>query len=1121
MGRATRILGIGILCAGGVIALIVAAVLGLRLLANHGAVGSFIAQKTLQATGGALGYDRLEIKFWPRLHLSARNFRLHRPQAFDIRATSLSVYPAIGPLLRGEVRIRRLSLASPDGTVSTSAARRETPPGARASGPDLVSHSIPRAIRTLFSALAVIDPSTEIRIDDGTLTLALTGRPAIHITGIHVNVQRGSDDLAIDLQCRTDTPGELALHATVDMAAGQAAGSISLSDLNLRPLLAAADLPSGISVAETLASAELNVEIDGPEAVHGQFDLHFPDLTVRRLKTQLTFDQAGLSGAFTYDGRGLSVSVDTLKAKQPDIQLSGKAAFNPDPETGRSSMDLHAGAANLDVAVASAIGRVFAGDRQAVRTAFDVVRQGQLSSVVFDAQLTADEAGWQLHQMTAAARLSRGRVTIPGGLANLERLEGDLVYDGQRLAFSNARGHIQGADFSKLNAAIDWTGEATLAIASTAIIVDSAPFFDWLTSLEGLSHFKKTVASIKGRAALSNLTIQGPLTRPHQWAIAATGTPQGVDLAGPSLPFAVRLSGGQINYTQDRQRAQGVAVAFLDGSFRVDYQSQGIAADEPAVWQIDGSMGQATIDWLSTRLPIPEHLKIKPPIQISDARIAWNHATMITFTGGVKTGGGVTLFADLMHTPGTWRIGTLKFSDGHSQVTASADLQETTIQLAFAGNFEKQTADRLFRDNRSLTGRLEGDFRTVIDTRNPVNSSFDGQLSGQGLRIHQLATEPIEVRQFSIDGRGSQLKIVSSEVSLFNSLMKIDGLVDRSAAGLTFDLNLNANRLDDTLIRALLPKAKAKTDQTAPTTDHGQPRAMVVRGEIHLKTTDFTYGSVTWSPVEADIRLGDDRLHVQIDKADLCGISTIGEIEFSPQGLGFTITPSAQAASLQDTNRCLGDTSVEADAVFDLSGIIKLPATRENPLESMTGQLHLSSTNGRIITTSVLVKIVSYLNASRLMGDRGSDVSRMGLSYRTADAQAQIGEGKLQITEVVMDGDTMKISGQGSFDLSDATADITVLVAPLRTVDRLVDRLPGIGYLTGGSLISIPFHLTGPLNDLKVRPLPPAAVGRGLLNIMERTLQAPVRVVQGAAGLVSEETTGADPSKQTPAQKSP
>ncbi|MBC2712390.1 MAG: hypothetical protein HGJ94_15820 [Desulfosarcina sp.] len=93
----------------------------------------------------------------------------------------------------------------------------------------------------------------------------------------------------------------------------------------------------------------------------------------------------------------------------------------------------------------------------------------------------------------------------------------------------------------------------------------------------------------------------------------------------------------------------------------------------------------------------------------------------------------------------------------------------------------------------------------MIDTHAPLNSSFTGKLAGEGLHIHSLVSDPIDVRKFSIDGSSGQLTIAPSEVSLCSSLLVVDGIVDHKGGDLTFDMNVEADRLDEELIRALKP----------------------------------------------------------------------------------------------------------------------------------------------------------------------------------------------------------------------------------------------------------------------------------------------------------------------------
>lgn len=351
-------------------------------------------------------------------------------------------------------------------------------------------------------------------------------------------------------------------------------------------------------------------------------------------------------------------------------------------------------------------------------------------------------------------------------------------------------------------------------------------------------------------------------------------------------------------------------------------------------------------------------------------------------------------------------------------------------------------------------------------------------------------------------GHGKRFDILPSEVALDDTLLRVKGTLDHRDNELTFDINADTDRLDTNLIQSLQPEEKEPTGKTET------PPSIVPKGIIHLKTSALIYGGFTWSPVKADIRIESGNTRIVVNQAQLCGISTTGELDITPQGIGIDINPTANDASLQTTSDCLWRKPIQVDARYDLVGNIRQAPTRENPLQSLSGQLAFSSQNGRIKYSSTLMKIFSVLNITEVFTGGKSDLTEDGYGYAKAWARATIGNGKLHLNEILLDGNALKITGQGSIDLQDNTADIILLAAPLKTVDRIVNKIPIINYITGGSLISVPLRIQGKLSDLSVVPLPPSAVGKGLLNIMERTLKAPFKLVENVEGFVSEHAGG-------------
>jgi hypothetical protein len=1116
-----KMIVVSMVCAGIVMGLLLISVVATRLMANRIVVRSLIVTKTAQATGGGnLSYDRLTVSFFPLPHLQAEAVDLHRPDIFKITASKLSVYPEILSLLQGRVTVRRVVLEAPDIQLSLppESPAGTLPDSAAPAGKTFTGNAIRAAIGGLFGALSAVDKGTEVQIQRGTLTLAIADAPDIRFTDIHLFGKNDGAALRLNLGCRSTLTGNLDMDFQADIKAGEAGGDIRAADLNLRPLLHYASLPGGIVTENTHAEAKVSFSLDAPETVNSHFSLSFPKLTVMRKNLKLDLVTAEISGTVNHGKNGLTLSIDTLQSAQPALRLSAGATVTAAKETNRSEIEIHAAARELDIATAGQVTRSIAGDLDDIRTAFAVAREGTLTDATYSARFEADSDGHRLVSMKAAGNLTAGRITIPGIEADLEKMDGNVLLQNEHVAFKRFSGYFQGATFQALDAEIDWAAESTLSIASTAVTVQAAPFCDWLLSFRDLASARKSIQSINGNANLSRLKIQGPLVHPAQWDLTIQGTPEDIHLSTSRLPFGVKLSGGEIVYAPGNQRATDVAIAFLDGSLVVSYEPQGGLLDpESIVCGLAGSLGPEAVAWLTTILPIPKHLQMKPPVDLSGVHIGWSDNRRLSVMGNMKTAGGVEIDSDFSILPKSWNLRRIRFADGRSRATVSGSKRPNGLEIRFRGNLEKETADRLLAENRTLTGRIEGDFHAMIDTRTPLSSSFSGTLAGQGVHILDAAPAPIEVNRFAVSGSGGRLTIEPSEVSLCNSQMVVHGSVVRSDNGVEIDVDVDADRLDEELIRM------AQTDDNkavnAPE-KAGEKSALRPHGVVRVNANEFSYKDYTWHQVQADVRLNGDSTRIQIDQANLCGIATTGELTFSPRGLGLHIVPAAEAASMEETAECLLGRTLHADARYDLSGQLWLPETQNDIISSMTGNLIISSENGRIEYSGVLMKIFSVLNIGEVFSGK-SDLTEEGYGYSRCYAKAEIDGGQLHFSEILLDGNSLKLTGQGGIDLKKGEADILLLAAPLKTVDRIVNKLPIINYIAGGSLVSIPLRLKGKLNDLSVVTMPPSEVGKGLLNIMGRVLKSPFKLVEGVESLATEadkdsETAPSEAAPRTP-----
>jgi hypothetical protein len=146
-----------------------------------------------------------------------------------------------------------------------------------------------------------------------------------------------------------------------------------------------------------------------------------------------------------------------------------------------------------------------------------------------------------------------------------------------------------------------------------------------------------------------------------------------------------------------------------------------------------------------------------------------------------------------------------------------------------------------------------------------------------------------------------------------------------------------------------------------------------------------------------------------------------------------------------------------------------------------------------------LIKIFSLLNVTDIFKEKLPDIENQGFAYNSIQAKADIQSSRIRINEMIVDGDSMKIVCQGYIDLANNQMNVTALIAPLKTIDFVINKIPIVRYILGGSLISYPIGIKGSLDNPDVTQIPLSAVGSGLLRILKRTLQLPVKIIQPAS----------------------
>ena len=279
-------------------------------------------------------------------------------------------------------------------------------------------------------------------------------------------------------------------------------------------------------------------------------------------------------------------------------------------------------------------------------------------------------------------------------------------------------------------------------------------------------------------------------------------------------------------------------------------------------------------------------------------------------------------------------------------------------------------------------------------------------------------------------------------------------------------------------------------------------------GTLNVRAGFVQYQRYRAAPVAAKFVLEHERVHVTATEVAVCGISFPFVADLTPGGVVASVALEAKDRQLEATVRCLSEESALVTGTFDLRGELHTEGRRDELIDHLAGTLEVRIHEGEIRKLALLGNILALKNVTRLFSRGVPNIGNAGFHYREITATGSFGGGKFTLEQGALDSDAMGLVANGTVGLRDERADLTVLVAPFGSLDRLVRRLPLLGYVIGGALTSIPVGVSGSLRNPLVLPLGPEAVTSQLVGIFERTLKLPGKLLPSAKGGSKPATSG-------------
>ncbi len=528
---------------------------------------------------------------------------------------------------------------------------------------------------------------------------------------------------------------------------------------------------------------------------------------------------------------------------------------------------------------------------------------------------------------------------------------------------------------------------------------------------------------------------------------------------------------------------------------------------------LTGTAGPNTVQWLRDSASLSPLLTPRAPLNLSDTHIRWVPGTLQA-AGRATVKGGPALDFDIRISPGDILLKRLAVHDKESRANLSLKMSERVVDLSFSGNLTRKTLDDLFGNELFPFGWMKGDLKVRLPLDHLAAASAEGVFETEQMVVPWKSKVPFTIDRLMLSARDGDVKLDPAAITLGSSKGVFSGTITASDIGVVLDLDLTSRVIEwDDLRELFLPKEKSEGTEKEPGEERDTPkkRAIPIRGTLRVDVDALRGKRFTFQPVRGTILLDQDGMRYDIRETAVCGIGIAGTGVVSRGASNLSLNVSAKEQELAPTLLCLAGSDLKITGKFDLTGRIAGAGPNKDLMRSLGGKIAFAAKNGSVNNDVVVTPILRYKRINDLLGDKAADAKQNGIPYDTFGIRGTVNSGTLTVTEGVIKSPLMNLAANGDVDLVNDRLDITFLIAPFKTVDAVVKKIPLLGNILGGTLVTVPVRVHGPFKEPKVTPLPPSAVGEGLIGIMKRTLELPFNVIDDVS---PRKRSAATPSAQ-------
>lgn len=594
---------------------------------------------------------------------------------------------------------------------------------------------------------------------------------------------------------------------------------------------------------------------------------------------------------------------------------------------------------------------------------------------------------------------------------------------------------------------------------------------DSLTSLTEL-HNLKAEAQLEGlRLDLAQLDVENTKLLPHAELL---------------------FTRGDLMFDSETLRLSDTKLEILDATLELSGE---ILLDKSQITSImlkaQGKIGKQGAAWVQEAVAVPSEVLIRAPLEVSLFEFNWKPDASVLLTTDLTIQQVTRVEAEILFGDDLVNIRKLIIKDKDSNVELDLQLAKHKISGHFSGHLDRQTVNRIFVADKNVHGWLKGELSVDIP-ENYQLTKVDGALEGGGFVIPLPDRAPLSIDTFSLTASGNSFIVEESAFTWGEHRFGIKGRLKVASNGYGLDLDVSSNEVVLEKVVQMVRGGQPQKKVAVQAEEWNLP----LHGEVRLDVKRLNWEHFSLEPLQAKISLAANSIGLQVDKAAICGISTIGKFVATPQKSVLSLQLLAEDQEITESFSCFTDGQGLLTGRFSLTSQFDAEGPMETLADSLKGDYRLQIGAGEVKKSPMMAKLLEVLNVTEIVKGKLPDLSSQAVGYKSIVISGEMKGRVLEIEKFHMDGDTLDLVGQGELDLKANLVNGSLIAAPLKTVDSVIQRLPVINYLLAGSLISIPISIKGDISDPQVRVMSAKSLGSGLLGLAERVLKLPVKIVE-------------------------